>query len=67
MNMYEEALKYIKKAYDNGGNETAEILEHYGDILNALGRTEEAITFWRAAAKLDEDNNGLVEKIKENE
>lgn len=64
---YEKALKYIKQAYENGGNKNPEILEHYGDILSALGETEDALLYWKAASILDDDNQALVEKIKEYE
>jgi Tfp pilus assembly protein PilF len=33
---YEEALQYIEKAYQNGGNDSEEILEHYIEILKKL-------------------------------
>jgi tetratricopeptide (TPR) repeat protein len=58
---YEKALEWEIKAYNNGGDSSGVVLEHYGDILYRLGRTEEALDFWKRALEKD-DHSGLLEK-----
>ncbi|MEM6766884.1 MAG: tetratricopeptide repeat protein [Bacteroidota bacterium] len=41
---YKKALDWIEKATRTGGNGI--MYEHYGDILHALGRTDEAVEKW---------------------
>jgi tetratricopeptide (TPR) repeat protein len=55
----EQALNYDKEA-------NYEILDHYGDVLNALGEKEAAVGYWRAAYLLNETEE-LSNKIKQNE
>lgn len=55
---YEEAEIYQKQAIDKSEEqemESAEIYDHYGDILNALGKKEEAREYWDKAKALDPD------------
>ncbi len=63
---YELAKFYLEQAlnYDKEGN--AEVLEHYGDILNAMGEKEAAIKYWKAAYLINETEN-LSNKIKQYE
>ncbi len=61
---FKEALRYIEKAYANGGFENPEIVEHYGDILFKLGKNEEALKHWKTALELAKDNVKLKEKIE---
>jgi tetratricopeptide (TPR) repeat protein len=58
---YTEALKWIKKALSNGGEDSGVVLEHYGDILYKLGKKEEAVEFWRKA-KRQKDFSKLLDK-----
>ena len=58
---YEEALNWIKKAYNNGGQESGVVNEHYGDVLFKLGQTDEALKFW-IIAKTKEDYSELLDK-----
>ena len=55
----EQALNYDKEA-------NAEVLEHYGDILNALGEKELALGYWKAAFLINEKVE-LSNKIMQNE
>ena len=55
----EQALNYDKES-------NAEVLEHYGDILNAIGEKELAIGYWKAAYLIQETEE-LSNKIKQNE
>ena len=61
MEKYEDALEWIKKALNNGGENSGVVLEHYGDILYQLGETEKAIDFW-LKAKQKEDHSELLDK-----
>ena len=59
---YNDAQKIMKQCIQHGG-ESAIILEHYGDILQALGLLEEAIFQWEKALNKDLANEGLKQKI----
>lgn len=63
---YELAKFYTEQAmhYDKEGN--FEILEHYGDILNAIGEKELAIKYWQAAY-LIQQTESLSNKINQYE
>ncbi len=54
----EEALSYLKKAYDKDND--PEIAAHYGEVLWALGRTEQARAIWRKALKKHPQHEVLV-------
>lgn len=62
---YNEALVWIEKAYNNGGQSSGAILEHYGDILYQLGRSDEAIEFWKRAKKTTGYSDLIDKKIKD--
>ncbi len=64
---YEEALIYIKKAYNMGGNSRPAIVEHYGDVLYKNDRKEDAVMLWNAALNLykeEEPPKALKKKIE---
>lgn len=58
---FETAYEWIKKAYNNGGEESGVVLEHYGDILYQLGKMDEALEFWERAL-IKEDHSDLLQK-----
>lgn len=63
----EEARKYQASAVEEAakeGNEHAELYEHYGDILAALGEKSEALDAYAKALALEPDNNDIQQKIK---
>ncbi|RLD73096.1 MAG: hypothetical protein DRJ02_08855 [Bacteroidetes bacterium] len=62
---YEEALEWIKKAYNNGGESSGVVTEHYGDILYRLGRTDEAVEFWEKALTKDNHSDLLKKKVND--
>lgn len=62
---YNDAEKWFKKALDNGGDMNVVILEHYGDVLFQLNRTDEAVTYWQKAKKLGSTSKKLDKKISE--
>lgn len=61
---YDEALDWAKKALDNGGEKSAVVLEHYGDILYRLNRKKEALIYWKKARKKEGYSKFLDQKIK---
>ena len=65
LNKFDEALEWIKKAYDNGGESSGVVVEHYGDILYKLNRKEEALEFWKQALTKDDYSDLLNKKIND--
>lgn len=61
---YKLALAYIENAIKNSKEESAEILEHYGDILFMNGQFEKAVENWEKALKLDPKSDILQRKVK---
>lgn len=63
---YEEAKKYLEMAIrfsENGAS--AEVLEHYGDVLFKLGQKEMAKTQWQKALEKADEKTQLETKISE--
>jgi len=65
LNKFDEALEWIKKAYNNGGESSGVVVEHYGDILYKLNRKEEALEFWKQALTKDDYSDLLNKKIND--
>lgn len=62
---YSLALTYIRSAINYSENEeSAELLEHYGDILFMNGFHEEAIPQWERAFELNPESEMLQKKVK---
>lgn len=63
---YALALTYMKSAIENSTEEdmSAELLEHYGDILFMNGKHEEAVPNWEKALELKPDSEILQRKVK---
>lgn len=61
---YQIALEYISKSLENGST-SAEVLEHKGDVLHKLGRSEEAVKFWNDALNADNTRTYLLDRIRE--
>lgn len=59
---YDDAKAWLDKALSHGGDKNATILEHMGDVLFKLGRTEEAIDFWKRAKAAGTDVSDLLDK-----
>ena len=62
---YIEAEKWIKKALDNGGNESGTVLEHYGDIMIKLKKEADAIKYWNLAKESGEHSDKLIDKMRD--
>lgn len=63
---YKTALEYIKKAFDENGDDdpSAEMFEHYGDILFMNGDPDGALVQWKKALKLEPDSKLLKRKVE---
>jgi tetratricopeptide (TPR) repeat protein len=62
--LFEEALKNLLRAVDLVKPEDPVVLEHVGDTYRALGKTPEAIDYWKRALALDAENKALADKLK---
>ena len=63
---YKEAEKMMKKCLGLEKDPSGTNLEHYGDILFKLGKTDEAKTYWNKAKQAGGYSNDLERKLKEN-
>jgi tetratricopeptide (TPR) repeat protein len=61
MGKYQDAGLWLQKAIDNGGKENGTILEHMGDVQFKLGKTDEAVNYWKQA-KEKGDVSDLIDK-----
>jgi Flp pilus assembly protein TadD len=57
-----EALKILQDAYK--AKPDAEIAAHLGEVLWAMGKTQEAGTIWREGLLLKADNETLLDTLK---
>lgn len=63
---YSEAKLYIDQAMQNGGGDSAAVVEHCGDIYYMTGDKEKALEMWKKAATLpDNESKTLDKKIKQ--
>jgi len=62
---YKKAKEWLLKALSNGGNKSAVIIEHYGDILYKLGEREEALKQWKKAKEFGGGSKFIDKKVKE--
>lgn len=62
---YSLAKFYMESALNNGGGENGTLLEHYGDILIKLNKTEEAVKNWKKARDLGDASELIDRKIEE--
>jgi tetratricopeptide (TPR) repeat protein len=62
---YEEAKEWMEKALKNGGDKSAVVVEHYGDILYQLGDVEGAIIQWKKVKELGEASKFLDKKLED--
>lgn len=62
---YTEARIYIDEAMKNGGDASATIVEHSGDIYYMLGEKDKALEFWEQAHGMEHESKTLEQKIKQ--
>lgn len=61
---YQDALYYIKRAFENGGASSEVIVEHYGDIQFKVGNVEAAVKLWKMAREMGNTDEALLQKIE---
>ena len=62
---YDEAHKYQASAMEKAaetGSESADMYDHFGDILMAQGDKAGAVENWKKALALDPDNKEVIQK-----
>jgi tetratricopeptide (TPR) repeat protein len=59
---FKNAKKYIEKAVKLGSN--PELLEHLGDVYEAMGEIVKALKYWNQALEENPDNKDLIYKIE---
>lgn len=62
---YQMALFYIRSAMTNADEPSADIIEHYGDILFMNGDEEEAVKQWERALEINPTNDVLMRKVED--
>lgn len=61
---YKMALLYIKSAIDKDTDHSADIIQHYGDILFMSGKPDEALEQWKKALEQSPADELLQRKVK---
>ncbi|NGP75309.1 tetratricopeptide repeat protein [Balneolaceae bacterium YR4-1] len=59
---YEKAEEFIRASLETG-EASAEVMEHMGDVLDKLGRSNEAMEWWKKAYDKDSTRTHLKDKI----
>ncbi len=65
MGYHLDAYEYMDTAIRNESEPSGTLMEHYGDILYHVGRTNEAISWWKKAEGNSEASEKLTQKIKD--
>lgn len=60
---YENAEYYIKKSIETG-DASAVVFDHLGDVYLAMGKTQDAIIWWKKAKVKDPALKGVAEKLE---
>ena len=60
---YDKAQEWLERAFTSGGNKSAVIVEHYGDVLYQLGKVAEAVEQWKKAKELGSESPFIDQKI----
>ena len=61
---YENALKWLKKAVNNGGMDSGVINEHIGDVFQKTGNIDLAREYWKRANEIGGASEELSKKLK---
>lgn len=62
---YEEAKRWLEKAFQHGAEKNGIILEHYGDVLFQMGQTDKAFEYWQKAKVAGKHSDFLDKKLLE--
>ncbi len=65
LKLYDEAKIVIELAMSASEENSAEVYEHYGDILFKLGNKKKAVKFWKRARKKSSESEFLNKKIRD--
>lgn len=60
---YSLAKFYLESALEKDGEKSADLLEHYGDVLFKLGQVDEAVGYWKRAYEKGGGSKILKKKI----
>jgi Tfp pilus assembly protein PilF len=60
---YKDAAIWIEKAINNKEEPSAEVLEHYGDVLYKLNDHDQALEYWNKARQKGSESETLLKKI----
>lgn len=60
---YRNALFWIEEALKNGADNDPVVLEHHGDVLQALGRSADAVRSWQQAIDAGGNEDAIRSKI----
>jgi tetratricopeptide (TPR) repeat protein len=63
LGQYDKALEYIGKSLKIR-TDSAEVMEHLGDVYEKMGQTQKARQLWQSALDRDASREELVQKIK---
>ncbi len=64
---FKKAQEFIERAVKSGGSDDPDILEHYGDIMEKIGRKSEALQYWRLSVEKGNNKESIFRKIEEGE
>jgi predicted negative regulator of RcsB-dependent stress response len=62
MGKYSDAKTWIEKSLEHGSENSAAVLEHYGDVLYRLGDTDGAVQYWIRARDTGEPGSDFLER-----
>jgi tetratricopeptide (TPR) repeat protein len=65
MGYHKDAYEYMDTAIRYESEPSGTLMEHYGDILYHVGKTNEAISWWKKAEGNSEASDKLTQKIKD--
>ena len=60
---YEGAVEYLQKAADGTGGKDSTVVDHLGDALIKLGRTDDARAQWEKALEIEKDKKAPDEEM----
>jgi predicted negative regulator of RcsB-dependent stress response len=62
MGNFKDAKVWIEKSMQHGGDNSAAVLEHYGDVLYKLGDTQQALEYWQRAKNAGEGTSDQLDQ-----
>ena len=62
---YKEAKEYIDRAVRSDGEQSADVMEHCGDIYYMNGDVDSAVRYWHEAVELHSESKTIERKIQQ--